>query len=81
MYLPAPSAPMRHIYWIVSNIHLIDCSQETVACAKGIILFTIHPACHLDANGIKPGSISRMTDKHAAEQWKTCVFRYKLIRV
>ena len=27
----------------------------------------IHPACHNDANGIKAGINSKMTDKHAAE--------------
>ena len=27
----------------------------------------IHPACHYDANGIKAGSNSKMTDKPAAE--------------
>ena len=27
----------------------------------------IHPACHSDANGIKPGSNQKMTDKNAAE--------------
>ena len=26
-----------------------------------------HPACHSDANGIKAGSNSKITDKHAAE--------------
>ena len=31
------------------------------------ILSKIHPACHSDANGIKPGSNSNMTDKHAAD--------------
>ena len=30
----------------------------------------IHPACHNDANGIKAGSNSNMTDKHAAESSK-----------
>ena len=27
-------------------------------------LSKIYPACHLDVNGIKPGSNSKMTDKH-----------------
>ena len=30
-------------------------------------LSKIHPACHNDTNGIKSGSYSNMTDKHAAE--------------
>ena len=29
MHLPARLAPVRHNYWIGSNIHLIDCSQKT----------------------------------------------------
>ena len=29
-------------------------------------LSKIHPACHNDTNGIKAGSNSKMTDKHAA---------------
>ena len=31
----------------------------------------IYPACHLDSNGIKPGSNSKMTDKHTAEHSNT----------
>ena len=31
----------------------------------------IYPACHLDANGIKPASNSKMTDKHTAEHSNT----------
>ena len=30
-------------------------------------LSKIHAACHNDANGIKAGTNSKMTDKHAAE--------------
>ena len=30
-------------------------------------LFKINPACHNDANGIKAGSYSNMTDEHTAE--------------
>ena len=30
-------------------------------------LSKIHAACHNNANGIKAGSNSKMTDKHAAE--------------
>ena len=38
---------------------------------KVLFLSKIYPACHLDANGIKTGSNSTITDKHAAEQGKT----------
>ena len=37
MHLPAPSAPVGHNYWMGSNIHHIDCSQETVVYVEGII--------------------------------------------
>ena len=35
-----------------------------------MFFFKIHPACHSDANEIKPGSNQKMTDKHAAEYSK-----------
>ena len=38
---------------------------------KVLILSKIYPACHLDANGIKPGSNSKVTDKHTAEHSNT----------
>ena len=37
---------------------------------KALFLSKIYPACHLDVNGIKPGSNSIMTDKHTAEHSK-----------
>ena len=37
MHLPAPLAPVRHNYWMDSNICLIDCSKKTVVYAEGII--------------------------------------------
>ena len=53
------------------NIHLIDCSQKTVTMLKVLFLSKIYSACQLDVNGIKPGSISLMTDKHTVEHSKT----------
>ena len=38
---------------------------------KVLILSKIYPACHLDANRIKPGSNSKETDKHTAEHSNT----------
>ena len=38
---------------------------------KVLFLSKIYPACHLDVNGIKPGSDSIMTDKHTTEHSKT----------
>ena len=37
IYLPAPSAPVRHNYFMGLNIHLIDCSQKTVVYVEGIV--------------------------------------------
>ena len=37
---------------------------------KVLFLSKIHSACHLDVNGIKPGSNSIMTDKYTAEHSK-----------
>ena len=36
-----------------------------------LISSKIYSACHLDVNGIKPGSNSIMTNKHTAEHSKT----------
>ena len=36
-----------------------------------IFLSIIHPAYHLGVNGIKPGSNSKLTDKHTAEHSNT----------
>ena len=36
-----------------------------------MLFFKIHPACHSNANGIKPGSNQKLTDKHASEYSKT----------
>ena len=38
---------------------------------KVLFLSNIYPACHLDVNGIEPGSNSIMTDKHTTEHSKT----------
>ena len=38
---------------------------------KVLFLPKIYPACHLDVNGIKPGSNSIMTNKHTTEHSKT----------
>ena len=37
---------------------------------KVLFLSIIYSACHLDVNGIKPGSNSIITDKHTAEHSK-----------
>ena len=50
---------------------LIHCSQRTVVHVHVNAFFKIHPACHSDANRIKPGSNLKKTDNHAAENSKT----------
>ena len=32
-----------------------------------MVFSKVHPACHSIVNGIKPGSNSKTTDKHAAD--------------
>ena len=62
----------------------IHCSQVTVVHVheKTNNKFSlIHPARHNDANGIKPGSTLKMTDKHSAENKNKCVIGLKLICV
>ena len=35
-----------------------------------LVCSKVHPACHSIVNGIKPGSYSKKTDKHAADSSK-----------
>ena len=45
------------------------CIKRANTCVECIILLSkIYPACHLDANEIKPGSDQKTTDNHAAKQ-------------
>ena len=41
----------------------------------------VHPVCHNIANGIKPGSDSEKTDKHAADCSKAVCWGVKVIFV
>ena len=41
----------------------------------------VHPACHKFANGIRPGSESKKTDKHAGDCSKDVCWRRKVIYV
>ena len=61
------------MYCLMGKNTFIHCSWITVAHVDVNILSKIHPACHLDANRIKPwpGSNSKMTDKHTAEHSTT----------
>ena len=42
-----------------------------------MIFAKVHPACHSIVNGIKPGSISKKTDKHAADWSKAVCYGVK----
>ena len=44
------------------------CSRIIVVHVHATFFFSkVHPVCHNVANGIKPGSDSKKTDKHAAD--------------
>ena len=57
-------------YCMDPKIPFAHCSQKIVLAVQVIILHEIHPACHNDTKGIKPGSHTKMTDKHDAEYSK-----------
>ena len=46
-----------------------------------MVFFKVHPACQNIANGIKPGSNSKKTDKHAADCSKVVCLGHKRIYV
>ena len=54
--------------WFDSVFILVAC---WVNFRQKLFLSKIYQACHLDVNGIKPGSNSIMTDKHTTEHSKT----------
>ena len=53
---------LQKLFFYKQYVHLgehslIHCSQRTVVHIHvNVFFFKIHPACHSDANGIKPGS-------------------------
>ena len=62
----------KYIFFYQKFVHLGKntskyCSQIIVVHVYAtVFFFKVHPACHNIANGIKPGSDSKKTDKHAA---------------
>ena len=46
-----------------------------------MVFSEVFPACHDIANGIKPGSNSKKTEKHAADGPKSCMLGLKVIYV
>ena len=60
------TSSVRRNHCMDSNIPLIHYCKSTVVHVQ-VDSFCLHPAHCNDANGIEPGSNSKMTDKHAAE--------------
>ena len=57
----------RNLYILVENTSKY-CSRIIVVHVHATVFFSrVHPACHNIVNGIKPGSDSRKTDKHAVD--------------
>ena len=50
-----------------SKYFLILPSDNRGSCSCKCFFPNVHPACHSIVNGIKPGSNSKKTDKHAAD--------------
>ena len=44
-----------------------------------LVFSKVHPACHSIVNGIKPGSNSKKTDKHAADCSKAVLIYVRCI--
>ena len=61
---------VRRNYCMDSRIPFIQCSQKSVVQVQVNKLPKIRPASNNDANGIIPGSNTKMTDKHDAEYSK-----------
>ena len=65
------SCSVRRNYFMDSNIPFEQCSRTNVVMYKLEVLPKIHQAYRNDANGIRTGSNSKITDKHAAVYSKT----------
>ena len=63
----------KYIFFYQKFAHLgenttIYCCRIIVVHVHAAVFFSkVHPACNNIANGIKPGSTSKKTDKHAAD--------------
>ena len=57
----------RNLYFLGKNSSKY-CSRIIVVHVHATVFFSkVHPACNYIANGIKPGSDSKKTDKHAVD--------------
>ena len=60
---------------IFSYQKFVHLGEITIYCSRIIVVhvhatvffFKVHPSCHNIANGFKPGSNSKKTDKHPAD--------------
>ena len=57
-----------NIYFSTRNLYILG-ENTSKYCLK-YFFSKVHPACHNFVNGIKPGSDSRKTDKHAVNYSK-----------
>ena len=73
MTLKISQAKNVNIYFSTRNLYILGentskyCSRIIVAHVHATGFSKAHPACHNIANGIKPGSGSRKTDKYAVD--------------
>ena len=72
--LKSSQAKIVNIYFSTRNLYILGENTSKyrgriiVVYVHAIVFFSKpHPACHNIANGIKPGSDSRKTDKHAVD--------------
>ena len=72
--LKSSSAKNVHINFSTRNLYILGentskyCSRIIVVHVHATVFFSkFLPACHNFANGIKPGSDSTKTDKHAVD--------------
>ena len=72
--LKSSQAKSVSIYFSTRNLYILGkntsnyCSRIIVVYVHATVFFSkAHPGCHNIANGIKPGSDSRKTDKHAVD--------------
>ena len=71
--LKVSQAKVVNIYFSTRNLYILVentskyCSRIIVVRVHATIFSKVNPACHNIVNGIKPGSDSRKTDKHAVD--------------
>ena len=75
---------VKYIFFYQKFVHLgkitsLYCSRIIVVHIHATVFFSkVHPVCHNIENGIKPGSNSKKTHKHAADCSKAVCWGVKL---